>query len=212
VTFVAGREIWKLQQIQRYTRANIRREKVPTINELEEKRSASFLGTLRETLEKGEYKRYDAVVDELLGAGYSATDISNAAMHLLSQETAREAEKILEDEPGRDRERRPYPKYENAGRGERREFRDFRSGGGGGGERPPYEPRPRAPFRQKPWGDRDTPARPVREKSFADRSEGQGRRAFADKPFHKKPYGQSFGTARPARPANRGPRTGPKEG
>ncbi|MEQ1862517.1 MAG: DEAD/DEAH box helicase, partial [Chthoniobacteraceae bacterium] len=152
ITFVAGREIWKMQQIQRFTRANIRREKVPSINELAEKRSAAFLEVLRDTLTKGDFKRYDAVVDELLSAGFSATDISNAAMHLLSQETAREAEKILEDDPRP--ERRPYPQYDaqSRGGGGRRDFgpprRDF-----GGPPRRDFGGPPRRDFGGPPRRD-----------------------------------------------------------
>jgi len=226
VTFVAGREIWKMQQIQRYTRANIRREKVPSINELAEKRSAAFLETLRETLTKGDYKRYDAVVDELLAAGFSATDISNAAMHLLSQETAREAEQILEDNPNRSAggPRGAYPRYEPKFRGGReQQGGDFGGGGGGGGSRGGYEdrrgfeerPRPpfrekRAPFREKPWAN-ERPA--FREQSFAERPQTRkpfGPRPAGPKPAGRKPWGTSFGAARPVAPRKAKP--GPEGG
>ncbi len=218
INFVAGREIWKLQQIQRYTRANIRREKVPTLTELSEKRSANFLEALRDTLAKGDYQRYEAVLDELLGAGYSATDISNAAMHLLSQETSREAEKILEDDPNRG-QRGPggpgnYPRYEQKFRGdERRDFGGRNEGGygqrgnyRGGGGRGDFEERPRQSFREKPWNDRpfqqDRPfqERPFRnDRPFERKPYGQ-RPSAGPKPFRPKPWGQSFGAARPSAP------------
>ena len=203
ITFVAGREIWKLQQIQRYTRGNIRREKVPTLDELAEKRSGTFLETLREALQKADYKRYDAVVDELLSAGHSATDIASAAMHLLAQETAREAEKILEDDPDRGRGGggpRAYPKYDQKFRGEPREGggpREYAPRGGyeerprstssypDRGPRAPFQERPpRAPFRERPWNDRPAADKPPR------------------KPFGGKPFGggKSYGSNRPAAP------------
>jgi len=207
ITFVAGREIWKLQQIQRFTRSNIRREKVPTIDELEEKRSSAFLDSLRDTLRKAEYKRYDETIDQLLDAGNSATDICSALMHLLSQETVREPQKILEDEP--ERPRQPYPKYQT------------RSGEGGGGagrsgggyrnegaprreyqqDRPPrpYQPRgggygPPGEDRPRPYGNRDDrpyPPRPPQDRPTGDRP--YPAKPYGRPPFRKKPYGNETG-------------------
>src|SRR3954462_3643829 len=62
VTFVAGREIYKLQNIIRFTRSRIRRERIPSADEVEGKRATAFAEALRETLEKGEYKRHDELL------------------------------------------------------------------------------------------------------------------------------------------------------
>ena len=106
ITFVAGREIWKMQQIIRFTKGKVRRERVPTAEEVEQKRTSAFIETLRETLEKGEYRRQDTVIDQLLDAGHSATDIASALIHLLGGDKPA-AEPIVEEQP-----RREYPKYE----------------------------------------------------------------------------------------------------
>src|SRR5258707_11607497 len=47
VTLVAGREIYKLQNIIRFTKGRIRRERLPSVEELEEKRGNIFFETLR---------------------------------------------------------------------------------------------------------------------------------------------------------------------
>jgi ATP-dependent RNA helicase DeaD len=86
ITFVAGREIYKLQHIQRFTQSRIRRERVPSAEEVEEKRRNIFHEALRETLEKGEFKRHDDLIDRLLEQGHSATDIASALIHLLGDE------------------------------------------------------------------------------------------------------------------------------
>src|SRR6187402_244099 len=101
VTFVAGREIWKMQQIIRFTKGKVRREKVPSAEEVEEKRTNAFLETLRETLEKGEYKRQDVLIDQLLEAGYSPTDITSALLHLLGGDKPA-AQPIVEEAPRRE--------------------------------------------------------------------------------------------------------------
>ncbi len=92
ITFVAGREIHRLQHIMRYTKGRIRREKVPSLEEVEEKRANVFYESLRETLEKGDFKRHDLLVDRLLDQGHTPTDIASALIDLLSGERPRAAE------------------------------------------------------------------------------------------------------------------------
>ncbi len=109
ITFVAGREIYKLQNIQRFTKSRIRRERVPSAEQVEEKRAGALFETLRETLEKAEYKRHDEVIDRLLDQGHSPTDIASALIHLLTPEK-RPGDAVPEIVPAP--ETRSYPKYE----------------------------------------------------------------------------------------------------
>jgi ATP-dependent RNA helicase DeaD len=121
ITFVAGREIYKMQQITRYTKARIRREVVPSLGEVEEKRAAALFESLRETLEKGEYKRYDEFIDRLLDQGYTPSDIAAALVHMLTSDKSTTGERIPEDSPRAQRseqgdrgdrdDRREYPQY-----------------------------------------------------------------------------------------------------
>jgi ATP-dependent RNA helicase DeaD len=83
ITFVGGREIYKLQHILRYTKGKIRRERVPSLEEVEEKRANVFFETLRDRLEKGAFQRHDILVDRLLDQGYAPTDIASALIDLL---------------------------------------------------------------------------------------------------------------------------------
>ncbi len=84
ITFVAGREIYKLQNIQRFTKARIARARVPSQDEVEERRSEALVERVRDLLEAGDYRRQDAVVDRFLEAGHSPTDIASALLHLLA--------------------------------------------------------------------------------------------------------------------------------
>ncbi|MGC1481467.1 MAG: DEAD/DEAH box helicase [Chthoniobacterales bacterium] len=88
ITFVAGREIRKLENMIRYTKGKIRRERVPSLEELEEKRTNHTFEQLRETLESGDFTKRDSFVDRLLDQGHSPTDIASALMHLLMSETS----------------------------------------------------------------------------------------------------------------------------
>jgi ATP-dependent RNA helicase DeaD len=103
------------RNIQRFTRGRIKRERVPSADEVEEKRTNVFFESLRETLEKGEYKRHDGLIDRLLESGHSPTDIANALIHLLGDEKTKGGAPIPEDNPPPSRREyasRDYPKYE----------------------------------------------------------------------------------------------------
>ena len=109
ITFVAGREIYRLENIQRFTKSRIRRERIPSTEEVEGKRATAFAEALRETLAKGEYKRHDELLDRLLEQGHSPTDIASALIHLLGEDKTRAGQAIPEDRPPRDSNRAPDP-------------------------------------------------------------------------------------------------------
>ena len=83
ITFVSGRDIYKLQFIERFTRTRIKRGRLPTANEVEQMRTNAVLDKVRATLEKGKFIRHDDFVDTLLEEGHSATDIASAILHEL---------------------------------------------------------------------------------------------------------------------------------
>ena len=82
-TLVSGREIYKLQAIERFTRSRIRRGNVPTMDEVEQKRAGGVLDKVRERLTTGRFKPQDAMVEQLLEEGHSSTDIASALFHEL---------------------------------------------------------------------------------------------------------------------------------
>ncbi len=135
ITFVSGREIYKMQSIIRFTKGKIRREKIPSEEEVEKKRANSFYDTLHKTLEEGKYERQDALIGRLLDQGYVATDIASALIHLFSDDDVKPVEPIREQRsaPMR-REDAPYPQRreppERRERPERQEHRPSPMGTG----------------------------------------------------------------------------------
>ena len=119
VTFVYGRDIYRLEAIERYTRQVVRRTQIPSLEDVEGRKADKVFNQVRELLEAGNFKRHDALVDRLLDAGHTPTDIASALFNLLNKDDAGLGEKIAEDSE-------PYSDTPNRG-GKR--------GGGGGGYR-----------------------------------------------------------------------------
>ena len=83
VTFVSGQDIYKLQSMVRWAKLDIRRGKIPSLDEVEEARTNVFFEKIRSTLEAREFKPHDRMIDRLLDQGFPSTDICSALIHLL---------------------------------------------------------------------------------------------------------------------------------
>lgn len=97
VSLVAGREIYLMQRIQRFTNAKVERTKVPSQEEVETKLVDQSFELLKATLESGEYSKHEHTIQRLLDAGFQITDVASALLDLWMKEGAREGEQIHED-------------------------------------------------------------------------------------------------------------------
>jgi ATP-dependent RNA helicase DeaD len=148
ISFIFGRDIYRLQAIERYIRQQIAHTRIPSQEDVEGRRADQLFETLKETLESGGYNPHGAYIERLLDQGHAATDIAGALLSLLRGATGREAERIVEDNPDHHkterRERRPdhgdrrdnkggkKERFERKDRGERdRGERDRGDRGGG---------------------------------------------------------------------------------
>ena len=94
ITFVSGRDIYKLQHIERFTRTKILRGKIPTAGEVEERRSEAMVQKVRAVLDRGNLSM--ALTDRLLEEGYNSTDIAAALFELMAGPES-PAEKAIEE-------------------------------------------------------------------------------------------------------------------
>lgn len=83
ISFASGRELFQIRNIERYTNMRIHRGRAPTEVEVEEARANAVLDKIRATLNGGEYKRQDQLIERLLEEGFGSTDIASAVLHLL---------------------------------------------------------------------------------------------------------------------------------
>jgi ATP-dependent RNA helicase DeaD len=87
-TFVSGQEIYKLQSMVRWAKLDIRRGKLPSLDEVEEARTNVFFEKIRATLDARDFRPHDQLIDRLLDLGYASTDISSALIHMLQSASA----------------------------------------------------------------------------------------------------------------------------
>ncbi|MBJ6142501.1 DEAD/DEAH box helicase [Hymenobacter sp. BT559] len=101
-TFVSGRDIYKLRDIMRFTKADIKLEQVPSFADVSEVKTTLFLNQIKEVIEKGNLDKYVGRVQRLLDQSEDVTslDIAAALLKMTMKEDKR-AEQSLD--AGRER-------------------------------------------------------------------------------------------------------------
>lgn len=95
-SFVAGRDIYKLKDIQKYTKTKIERRDLPTLKDIEERYTSSMLEKIREEVDKGDLSKYEKIVDSLLQDDYTSFDIAAALLKFYMQENRLEGHEELD--------------------------------------------------------------------------------------------------------------------
>ena len=65
-SFVVGREIYELRDIQRYTRSHIKLIKPPSLLDVEENKMGGILKKIRELIAEGHYSNYTGYIERML--------------------------------------------------------------------------------------------------------------------------------------------------
>ncbi|MEM1085787.1 MAG: DEAD/DEAH box helicase [Verrucomicrobiota bacterium] len=123
VSFVFGRDIHRLEMIERYTRSPIKRSRVPSQEQVEGRLADRLFEQLKERLAESKFDSYEGEVDRLLEQGFTPTDISSVLFTMLREEGGREFNPIQEDheEPGQRGRRKGGEPRKRKPREERRE-------------------------------------------------------------------------------------------
>jgi len=79
-TFVVGKEIYKLRNIMKLTKAKIFRRKLPSLGDIEEVKARVFVDKIKDIIEGGHLTKYVNIVESMITEDYSALDIAAALM------------------------------------------------------------------------------------------------------------------------------------
>ena len=127
VTFVFGKDIHRLELIERYIKQPIQRMKIPSQEEVEGKLADSVLVKVRDLLETKNFDNYEHMFDRLLETGNSAGEITSALLHMIKNQDSRERETITEDsEPFSSRPLKHRKKESEGGRSSRKRKSRFK--------------------------------------------------------------------------------------
>ena len=84
-SFVAGKDIYKIRDIQRYTKVTIKRMPVPSLADVENVRISSFMEKLKETLKKNTFEKYITKIESLITDNITSVDVAAALFEMMLQ-------------------------------------------------------------------------------------------------------------------------------
>ena len=91
-TFVAGREIYKLREVEKYAHTRIKRELYPFPGPGRGKRSIAVLEKVKDRIEEGNLDRYAQLIESLVEEEYSTLDVAAALLKMTLGTEGKEAE------------------------------------------------------------------------------------------------------------------------
>lgn len=117
-TLVSGRDLYKIQYLEKFTHSKIRRGVVPSPEEIEGRKSELLLGKVRDLLESGNYASQEGLVERLLEEGFQSTEIGSALFAMLLGQTGGTAAPAAPEQAA-------PPKRENHGPATEEELGEF---------------------------------------------------------------------------------------
>ncbi len=81
-SFVVGREIYKLRDIMKYTKAKVKLGKLPSLTDIEEAKTNNFIEKVKRVIEEGRLTKYINIVENIINEDISAVDISAALLKM----------------------------------------------------------------------------------------------------------------------------------
>lgn len=91
-SFVSGKDIYKLRDIQRYTKANIKRLKVPTLSDVENVKTTIMLEKVKDTLKLKDNEKYAQMAESLISDDVTSLDVAAALLKMLFVSEKKEEE------------------------------------------------------------------------------------------------------------------------
>lgn len=81
-TFVAGKEIYRLRDIEDYAKTEIIKQKVPSFKQMDEIKNNLVLNKIVYTIEHGNINNEVPIIEDLIREGYNPIDIASALLKL----------------------------------------------------------------------------------------------------------------------------------
>lgn len=81
-TFVVGKELYKLKDIMKYTKAKIIQQRLPSINDIEEAKINVFVEKLKAVIDDNHLTKYINIVEEIVDDDYNSMDIAAALLKM----------------------------------------------------------------------------------------------------------------------------------
>jgi ATP-dependent RNA helicase DeaD len=81
-SFVSGKDIYKLRDIQKYTKVTIKRTKVPSLTDVENTKTIIMLDKVKEVLKEKDLEKYSQMIESLISDEITSLDVAAALLKM----------------------------------------------------------------------------------------------------------------------------------
>jgi ATP-dependent RNA helicase DeaD len=90
INFVTGKEVYRIRQIQQFTKSRIIAQKVPSASDIEEIKTNLILEKIKGIVDAGHLGEYSNMVEKLTQEDYSSSDVAAALLKMQMGERGKE--------------------------------------------------------------------------------------------------------------------------
>lgn len=89
-SFVIGKEVYRIRQIQQFTKTKIIAQKIPSISDIEETRTNIILENVIDVIDAGHLGEYSNLVEKLIQEEYTSLDVAAALLKIMIDKESKE--------------------------------------------------------------------------------------------------------------------------
>jgi ATP-dependent RNA helicase DeaD len=82
-TFVVGKEVYRIRQIQQFTKTKIIARRIPSVSDVEEMRTNTILENVKDVVDAGHLGEYNNLVEKLIQEEYTSLDVAAALLKIM---------------------------------------------------------------------------------------------------------------------------------
>jgi ATP-dependent RNA helicase DeaD len=89
-TFVIGKEVYRIRQIQQFTKTKIIAKRIPSVSDVEEMRTNTILENVKDVVDAGHLGEYNNLVEKLIQEEYTSLDVAAALLKIIIDKEGKE--------------------------------------------------------------------------------------------------------------------------
>jgi ATP-dependent RNA helicase DeaD len=90
INFVTGREVYRIRQIQQFTKSRIIAQKIPSVSDIEEIKTNLLMEKVKAIVDAGHLGEYSNMVEKLTQEDYTTLEVASALLKMQMGEGAKE--------------------------------------------------------------------------------------------------------------------------
>lgn len=89
-TFVIGKEVYRIRQIQKFTKTKIIAKRIPSVSDVEEMRTNIILANVKDVVDAGHLAEYSNLVEKLIQEEYTSLEVAAALLKIMIDKEGKE--------------------------------------------------------------------------------------------------------------------------